>query len=230
MSKRQRTPAKRGASTPIRKAQPAPRPPAGTAPRAAQTKAPVSPAILATSQAPRRESAAVGPATPPVMTAKSSLAANKAATAPDRGERAAPGKAATPPASAILWTRALARGFPYLIVEYCIFLALVEWRALAAGITGAALMVAALALGLMQGPGLRARFDGVLARLRTVEPIVGQLRDVYVSLIILGAGLVNWTTWHSTSVSFFSWVSGIALVVALFFLVRAQLVNSVSER
>lgn len=120
------------------------------------------------------------------------------------------------------WVSAITRSIPYAFGEYVIFLGLVEWNATAAllmGIVFLALGGALVALKLRylpSGLGDAATWEHML------EAWFGNVREMTMSFLLLGAALILWSTWNASGTVFFSWLSILGLLGAMIFVVRAQ--------
>jgi hypothetical protein len=141
------------------------------------------------------------------------------------GASDAPAQAATPPTPLMAWANAFSRGLPYALLEYCIFLGLVEWNVVATIIAGILLMIVALAVA----PSAVALLPDVvrerIAQARdTIKPYAGDFKEISRSALLLGAALLVWTTFHASNAGILSLLSIVVLLAAFFFAFRAQYV------
>lgn len=115
---------------------------------------------------------------------------------------------------------AITRAFPYIGVEYVVFLALIEYNPMAAWVMGILAVVGGIGLA-----GLRAIRPASQPALAWEQMVVGWFGQVYctaASVAAFGLGLLAWSRWHATNSAFFSGVSVVALIAALLLLVAAS--------
>jgi hypothetical protein len=151
-------------------------------------------------------------------------AATKLRERPSSTASAAPPPASaaqsTPPLSPIeRWVSAFTRGFPYVLTEYCLFLLAIYAGWPVALSVGAVLIILIATDRLMHGKVLALLPASVL---HEAEALLGRRDDVLISLGISGVGLLCWALWHIAGIMLFSWLSIVALLVALYLLFYAQ--------
>ncbi len=123
------------------------------------------------------------------------------------------------------WFSSIIRAFPYLGAAYVIFLGAIEAGTLAAAITGIALALAGIFLLFPRSDGVddgAPQIPALLSFRKDVASWVGEVRSVAFGLFALCIGLLLWDTWHASDIQLFSWLSLVALVVALALIVRAS--------
>lgn len=136
---------------------------------------------------------------------------------------AAPVEPATPPSPAMRWLSAVTRAFPYALIEYVLFLAVVE------NIPAAAQPIAILLLVVFLLSFIALRIPNPppwLGNMATWKAMLGEwfgeLTSFVISLGLLSVGLMAWAAWHQTSSAIFSTISLLLLLAAMALVVVAH--------
>jgi hypothetical protein len=115
---------------------------------------------------------------------------------------------------------AFTRAVPYALIEYILFLFLVQTAPIAAGVIGIALFLLALGttIGVQHGSMVYLTED----QWKSIEQLLGYRLDILSSFMQVGAALMCWFYWNLTGTMLFSWLSLVILLSALCFMLLAQ--------
>ncbi len=112
------------------------------------------------------------------------------------------------------------RIFPYVGLEYVLFLVCIENApsyAVAAGIAAAIAGLALASARIVAFPLPRLVAQGTAA----LTTLLGDPLRVGMSLVFLGVGWISWTGWNTSGIVVLSWLSVLLLLAAMFMLFEA---------
>lgn len=144
--------------------------------------------------------------------------------------KAVPAETVTPPSPAMRWLSAITRAFPYALIEYVLFLAVVEnIPAASQAIAIILLLVFLLAFTVLRLPN-PPQWLGNMATWKTMlGEWLGDVTSFVVSLGLLSVGLMAWAAWHQTGNAVFSPISLILLLAAMALVVVAHFRHETSR-
>ena len=115
---------------------------------------------------------------------------------------------------------AFTKAFPYMLIEYCLLILVIEANVTLAFIIG--ILLTAIGIVYWQRPNV---IDALLSsqQWQSVSDWIGDRSNVAKSIGLAGAAMLAWTLWNSTSVAIFSVLSLLLLLGGLLMLLLAQL-------